>query len=169
MLRMNAIEVPKGSRQPAAKIMPPPSHRRILCFDVMDTIVKDPFYSVMPQFFGLTFEELMAAKHPNTWLEFERGNISEATCLERFFLDGRKVNGPGLLSKMHDSYQYLYGVQKILRSLKDSGHEMHTFSNYPVWWKMIESKLELSRYLNWTFISCEGPMKVRLRQSKIIH
>ena len=37
---------------------------------------------------------------------------------------------------------------------------MHVISNYPVWYKRIEAKLGVSRHLPWTFISCEGPMKV---------
>jgi hypothetical protein len=37
---------------------------------------------------------------------------------------------------------------------------MHVVSNYPVWFQWIEEKLELSRYLEWTFISCTGTMKV---------
>ena len=32
-------------------------------------------------------------------------------------------------------------------------------SNYPSWWRLIEGKLSLSRYLRWTFLSCEGPMR----------
>lgn len=32
--------------------------RPILLFDIMDTVVKDPFFERMPAFFGLTFEEV---------------------------------------------------------------------------------------------------------------
>ena len=30
---------------------------------------------------------------------------------------------------------------------------MHAFSNYPSWYTMIENKLELSRYLQWSLVS----------------
>ena len=30
----------------------------VLLFDVMDTIVLDPFYTMMPDHFGLTFEQV---------------------------------------------------------------------------------------------------------------
>lgn len=30
-------------------------------------------------------------------------------------------------------------------------------------YKLIEEKLQLSEYLQWTFLSCQGPMKVRER------
>lgn len=34
------------------------ANRPVLLFDVMDTIVHDPFYTIMPQHFGLTFEQV---------------------------------------------------------------------------------------------------------------
>jgi hypothetical protein len=39
---------------------------------VQDTIVRDPFFEHMPKHFGMTFKELLAAKHPSTWVQFER-------------------------------------------------------------------------------------------------
>jgi FMN hydrolase / 5-amino-6-(5-phospho-D-ribitylamino)uracil phosphatase len=58
--------------------------------------VKDPFYEHMPPHFGMTFKELLAAKHPTTWLEFERGDIGEEEALSRFWADGKAVDGNSL-------------------------------------------------------------------------
>jgi hypothetical protein len=44
----------------------------------------------------MTFKELLAAKHPTTWLEFERGDINEDVALSRFWADGRAVDGTAL-------------------------------------------------------------------------
>ena len=63
---------------------------------LQDTIVTDPFYEHMPSHFGMTLNELFAAKHPTTWLEFERGDIGEQEALERFWADGREVDGAAL-------------------------------------------------------------------------
>ena len=49
--------------------------RRVILIDVMDTLVQEPFFERAPGFLGLTLEELMAAKHPTVWAEFERGEI----------------------------------------------------------------------------------------------
>lgn len=57
------------------------------------------------------------------------------------------------------AYRYLDGMQALLERLSAAGVACHACSNYPAWWRLIEGKLELSRYLDWTFISCEGPMK----------
>lgn len=49
----------------------------ILLFDIMDTIVRDPFYEDVPAFFGMSLKELIDCKHPTAWVEFEKGFIDE--------------------------------------------------------------------------------------------
>ena len=36
---------------------------------------------------------------------------------------------------------------------------MHALSNYPVWYKMIEESLHISRYVDWTFVSCRTGLR----------
>lgn len=62
--------------------------------------MRDPFYTAMPGFFGMTMNELLAAKHPDSWLLFERGFIDEDQLLDEFFLDGRDFNKRGLVDYM---------------------------------------------------------------------
>lgn len=141
----------------------PPGRRdkdnTVLVFDVMDTLVKDPFFSEMPKFFGMTFEDLLRQKHPTAWVEFEKGLITEEELAAKFFADGRQINYPALQSTMASSYKYLEGIEELLVKLKAAGFEMHAMTNYPVWYKLIEANLKLSHYLPWTFVSCEGPMQ----------
>eukprot|EP00892_Ulva_mutabilis_P009783 jgi/Ulvmu1/7177/UM034_0086.1 len=133
--------------------------RPILLFDVMDTIVKDPFYEHMPVHFDMTFKELLAAKHPTTWIDFEKGHLTEEQALAQFFADGRIVDGEGLKGMLVERYEFLPGMPELLQKLQAQGHEMHVISNYPEWYSLIEEKLKISQYLPWTFISCVGPMK----------
>ena len=51
-------------------------------------------------------------------------------------------------------------MEALLGRLAAAGVQVHAFSNYPAWWRLIEDKLRLSRYLDWTFVSCHGPMRV---------
>ncbi|KAK3034306.1 hypothetical protein RJ639_032646 [Escallonia herrerae] len=97
----------------------------ILLFDVMDTIVRDPFYQDVPAFFGWS------------WLE----NFSKME---------------GLKNCMRRGYSYLDGVEELLQALHRHGYEIHAFTNYPIWYEMIEDKLKLSTYLSWTFCSCKN-------------
>ncbi|KAL0318128.1 UNVERIFIED_CONTAM: Flavin mononucleotide hydrolase 1, chloroplatic [Sesamum calycinum] len=55
---------------------------------------------------------------------------------------------------MRRGYSYIEGVEALLIDLKKSGYEMHAFTNYPIWYEIIEEKLKLSTYLSWTFCSC---------------
>jgi len=128
--------------------------RPILLWDVMGTLVHDPFFAEMPKFFGLSFEELLAAKHPSAWVEFERGELSEKAFLDVFFADGRDFDQKGFVSAVRSSYRWLPGLEQLLAELHGAGCSMHAFSNYPIWYRLIEERLELSRFIEWTFVSC---------------
>ncbi|XP_011077197.1 uncharacterized protein LOC105161259 isoform X2 [Sesamum indicum] len=126
----------------------------VLLFDIMDTIVRDPFYHDVPAFFGMSMKELLECKHPTAWIEFEKGLINEMELARTFFKDGRPIDLEGLKSCMQRGYSYIEGVEALLIDLKKSGYEMHAFTNYPIWYEIIEEKLKLSTYLSWTFCSC---------------
>ncbi|WIA18095.1 hypothetical protein OEZ85_009574 [Tetradesmus obliquus] len=125
----------------------------------MDTIVSDPFFEHMPRFFNLTFKELLAAKHPTAWVEFENDQITQQQLFNKFFADGRQFDGEALIDHMVEHYRYIDGMPELLQRLKQAGYTMHAMSNYPMWYKLIEQKLQLSQYLDWTFLSCTGPMR----------
>lgn len=60
----------------------------------------DPFYEHMPRHFGMTFRELLATKHPSTWITFEKGHCSHEEAMQEFFADGRQVDGDALKAMM---------------------------------------------------------------------
>jgi hypothetical protein len=139
---------------------PPSPKPTVLLLDVMDTLVADPFYEAMPRHFNLPFRDLLDQKHPTAWLEFERGDIDEERLLASFFRDGRPVDGPALVAMMRQHYRLLDGIEPLLDRLSAAQVEMHACSNYPVWWRNVEGSTGLSKWLRWTFVSCEGPMRV---------
>ncbi|MBA0677957.1 hypothetical protein Goari_019327 [Gossypium aridum] len=55
---------------------------------------------------------------------------------------------------MRRGYSYIDGVEQLLQDLKQNNYEMHAFTNYPIWYRIIEDKLNISKYLSWTFCSC---------------
>jgi HAD superfamily hydrolase (TIGR01509 family) len=120
----------------------------------MDTLVRDPFREVMPAFFGMTLAEMMHAKHPNAWRRFEQGELTEAEFLPQFFADGRGYDHEGFRQAIRRAYAWLDGMEELLALLAAEGRSMHVLSNYPVWHTWIEERLGLSRYLAWSFVSC---------------
>lgn len=88
-----------------------------------------------------------------------RGEINEDQLFQKFFKDGRPVDGAGLVQHLMQAYNYVQGMDNLLQRLATADYEIHACSNYPVWYRNIEEKLGLSALgLNWTYISCEGPM-----------
>lgn len=128
--------------------------RPVLLFDVMDTLVHEPFHVEMPAFFGLTLEELVRVKHPSAWIEFELGRMSEADFLRGFFADGRAFDQARFRAAVFAAYRWLPGMEALLARLAGAGHAIHALSNYPEWFEAIEQRLGLSRYLRWSFVSC---------------
>lgn len=135
------------------------SSDKVLVFDVMGTLVYEPFVEVLPRVFGMSLTELIAQKDPTAWVEFERGEIDEVELERRFFADGRSYDHEGMKAAMREAYAYLDGIEDLLAALTAQGHRLHLMSNYPSWYRMIEQKLALSRYAAWTFVSCHAGVR----------
>ncbi len=130
------------------------SRRPILLLDVMGTLVYEPFYVEVPEFFGMTLEELIDAKHPTAWAEYETGSIDEAALEAKFFRDRRAYDHAGMKACMTAAYRWIDGMEELTEDLRAAAVEMHALSNYSEWYKLIEGKLALGRFLRWTFVSC---------------
>lgn len=120
----------------------------------MDTLVRDPFRDVIPGFFGMTLEELLAVKHPTAWVEFERGERDGASFLRDFFADGRAFDHAAFEAAIQDAYEWLPGMEAMVATLAADGLPMHALSNYPDWYQWIEERLALGRFLDWGAVSC---------------
>ena len=133
--------------------------RQVLLIDIMSTIVYDPFADEIPAYFGMDLETLVAQKDPTAWVEFERAEIDEATFFARFFDDERGIDGEGLKEAVREAYAFMPGMEALLEELDAAGYEMHAMSNYPSWYRMIEEKLALSRFLEWSFVSWDTGLR----------
>jgi HAD superfamily hydrolase (TIGR01509 family) len=127
----------------------------VILWDVMDTLVRDPFFTHMAGFFGLSFDELLRRKHPTTWRHFELGQVDEQTLFEQFFADGTPIDGAAFKRCVRDAYAWIDGVEPLLAELKARGVPMYALSNYPAWYRLIDERLQLSHYVDLRFISCE--------------
>ena len=136
-----------------------PTAPRAILWDVMDTLVVDPFRHVMPSFFGMTLEQLLREKHPTAWVRFERSELSEEEFLVSFFADGRAYDRDGFRACVRGSYRWIDGVEPLVAELSRRGAEMHALSNYPEWYRWVEECTGLSRYMSWTFVSCHTRLR----------
>lgn len=138
----------------------------ILLFDVMDTLVYNPFNSEIPAFFGLSQDELLRQNDPSAWDRFERGQISERDYLKSYFRDGRSFDHESFRRTVDAAYRWLHReTAELLAQLKAAEYQLHAFSNYPIWYLTIESRLRLSDYLDWTFVSCRTGKRKPAREA----
>jgi len=127
--------------------------------DVLDTLVTEPYFTALPDFFGIGVEELKRQMHPTSWIDFEEGAITEAEYYERFFLDGRPIDADRLRARVRSSYRWLEGMEQLAADLHAAGYAMHALSNYSLWYLLIEDALQFSRYVQWTFVSCRTGLR----------
>lgn len=107
----------------------------------------------------MTFDELLRHKHPTAWIEFERGELTPDEYYRRMFSDRRPVDGAAFEGAIREAYVWMEGAEALLHELAHASLEMHAFSNYPIWYAMLDEKLGLSRYLEWTFVSCKTGLR----------
>lgn len=127
---------------------------RAIFFDVMDTLVHDPFHDVMPGLLGLTTDELVRTKHPTAWVDFELGRIDEPTFLQ-IFLPDRAWDPQGFCAAVREAYRWLPGIEPLLAELRAHADRpgLYALSNYTPWFAWIEECCRLSRYLDRAFVS----------------
>ena len=133
--------------------------RPVLLWDAMDTLVRDPFRDAMPGFFGMTLDELLAAKHETAWGRFETGELTEPDFLLTFFRDRRSYDTEGFKACVRNAYAWVDGIEGVLAELRAKAVNMHVLSNYPEWYQWIEDRLRISSYLPWTFVSCRTKVR----------
>jgi len=142
--------------------------RPVLLLDIMSTVVYDPIHHEIPDFFSMSLAEFFRAAKPQSWIDFELGKIDEVECMANFFLDGRSFDADAFRDCVRDAYAFIDDrMESLLSQLSDLRLPMHALSNYPIWYQMIEERLELSRFLSWTFVSCH--MGVRKPDPEIYH
>jgi HAD superfamily hydrolase (TIGR01549 family) len=132
---------------------------QLLAFDLMDTVVVDPFFAVVPAVTGMSLEELFAVTHPSSWLEFERGLIDEQTFVGRFYREEveRELPDPRLIVRtVLDNYRFVPGMERLLARLAGGKVLRYVLSNYTVWIDRVRQELKLDRFFDGYVISCES-------------
>ncbi|MEO1234212.1 MAG: HAD-IA family hydrolase, partial [Myxococcota bacterium] len=127
---------------------------RVLLLDVMSTLVSEPFYEDIPDFLGISLEELRKRRNHDAYLSFEKGLIEEEAYAEQFFIDGPRLDIEGMKATLRRSAKLLPGVERCLERVQQSGIPMYGLSNYSTWYTEIDAATGLSRFLDWRFTSC---------------
>lgn len=130
---------------------------RLVLWDVMDTLVVDPFFRGMHKsvFDCETLEQLFAEKDNSAFINFELGLIDEDECTRTYFEDRRPVDGARVRAHLRENYRWIDGMRELCTELREQGVPMALFSNYPApWAPLVDEACALSSVVGpWAFIS----------------
>ncbi len=106
--------------------MPPAA----VAFDLMDTVVRDPFREAVRAATGMGVEELAAHRDPEAWPAFERGELTEVEYFARW--GGVEVDVDAFHRIRRSGYAFVPGMAALLDDLAGKVTRIAA-TNYPVW------------------------------------
>jgi FMN hydrolase / 5-amino-6-(5-phospho-D-ribitylamino)uracil phosphatase len=128
----------------------------LLAFDLMDTVVADPFLSALSQLAGADLEELRDCLDSGAWIEFELGLIDEPAFVARLFRrrpPRPELGARALCDAILGGYAFVDGMEALLGELRDAGVRLWVLSNYPTWAERVRHELELDRFFEGYVVS----------------
>ena len=126
---------------------------KTLLFDVMSTLVYDPFWIDLPRRLQTDLKTWFVDKDRFAWVEFEKGELSENKFFERFFGDATHPESKIMKETFVENYRYLEGVPELLTKLNTHQVPCHVLSNYPIWFEALDKKLHVHQYMTHMFLS----------------
>lgn len=117
--------------------MPAPT---VVAFDLMDTVVRDPFPEAVEAASGWTMQEAVAAREPGAFPAFERGDISEREYWAAYRSGGVQVETGVFHRARRRGYTWIPGMRELLADL-DGRVLRVAASNYPVWIEELSDRM----------------------------
>lgn len=105
---------------------------RVVAFDVMDTLLADPFRAALEAGTGLTLAELTQRRDPAVYPAFERGEVSESAYWSHHAALGVEVDPSAFHTVRRAGTRWLPGMEALLQELDGLVLRIGA-SNYPVW------------------------------------
>ncbi len=105
---------------------------RAVAFDLMDTLLADPFRDALWAATGLTLDQLAERRPPHVHPAFERGELTEQEYWAAFAHAGIEVDPAAFHRVRRDGTTWLAGMAELLDDLAGQVVRV-TATNYPVW------------------------------------
>jgi len=105
---------------------------RAIAFDVMDTLLRDPFREALEAATGLRLEELFAIRDASAYPAFERGELDEPAYWAAYGQAGIDVDPEAFHRVRRAGTTWLPGMRELVSDL-DGIVVRATASNYPHW------------------------------------
>lgn len=118
---------------------------RVVAFDLMDTVLSDPFREALHAATGLALEELFARRRPEVYPAFERGELDEDAYWAHYAQAGIEADAVAFHQVRRAGTAFLPGMAELLDEL-DGVVMRATASNYPHWIEELEATHLVGRF-----------------------
>lgn len=109
-----------------------PARPRVVAFDLMDTVVRDPYREALEAATGLPVRELFALRDPGAYPRLELGELTEEAYWEVYREAGIAVDVEAFHATRRAGYRWIAGMRELVHDLE--GHALRVVaSNYPDW------------------------------------
>jgi HAD superfamily hydrolase (TIGR01509 family) len=108
------------------------SHLPVIAFDLMDTLVRDPFREALEAATGRPLEDLFRLRDRAAYPAFERGEITEEDYWRAYATADIAVDPAAFHRTRRAGYAWLDGMRELLDELAGRVHRV-VASNYPLW------------------------------------
>jgi FMN hydrolase / 5-amino-6-(5-phospho-D-ribitylamino)uracil phosphatase len=105
---------------------------RVVLFDLMDTVLRDPYREALAAATSIPLEELFRRKAPELWPAFECGDLDEAAYWAHWAEDGIEVDREAFHRVRRAETRWVPGMRELLDDLAGVAVRVAA-SNYPVW------------------------------------
>ncbi|MEQ8351598.1 MAG: HAD hydrolase-like protein [Leptospiraceae bacterium] len=149
----------------------------LLLFDLMDTVLVDPFFPAIRSFLDEDgIRHWAGLRRPGIFEAFEKGEISEREYFRSFYGDDPVPDHMPPVAKikkrMFAEVKFRPGIDELLEQLSARDDLVLAIaSNYSAWYHdVMKKRPELDRWFDYLFFSCEmGVRKPEDRYFEIIH
>lgn len=105
---------------------------RVVAFDIMDTLLHDPYRAALRAATGLELRDLRGRRDPALYPAFERGELTEEEYWAGHREAGLDVDPEAFHRVRRAGIRWLPGMRELLADLQGRVRRV-TASNYPVW------------------------------------
>ncbi|MFI5299878.1 MAG: HAD-IA family hydrolase [Polyangiales bacterium] len=132
------------------------THVDVVCFDLMDTVLRDPYREALRAGAGVPLRALGAHRDPGVWPAFERGEIEEAELARRYFVEGSglRLDMDAFHRARREGYAFLPGMRALLVALEGRVRRVAA-SNYPRWIDELTRDFALDTLFEARVVSCD--------------
>jgi len=121
---------------------------RVIGFDLMDTVLADPFVPAIEEVTGLPVETVRRDMDREAWRALELGTIDDMEWGRRFWKAGSgrpPLDAAAFRAAANRRYRFLPGMEDLLEELA-SRLPLHVMSNYPRWYLDLVRRFRLDRF-----------------------